>query len=56
MGNTFTIADAYLFTCVSWTKHLGIDLGGFPKLANYMSKMAERPSVMRAMKEQGLTK
>ena len=56
MGKTFTIADAYLFTCLSWTKHAGVDLSGFPKLTSYLVRISERPSVMRAMKEQGLTK
>lgn len=56
MGNTFTIADAYLFTCLSWSKYAGVDLSGYPKLATYLSRIAERPAVMRAMKEQGLLK
>src|ERR1700761_1865718 len=27
LGNTFTVADAYLFTLLNWTAHVKIDLG-----------------------------
>ncbi len=32
-ADTFTVADAYLFTLLSWTAHVGIDLGKWPVLA-----------------------
>ncbi|HXP64863.1 MAG TPA: glutathione transferase GstA, partial [Steroidobacteraceae bacterium] len=32
LGNTFTAADAYLFTLLSWTGHVKIDLGKWPVL------------------------
>src|SRR5882757_10794640 len=38
MGNTFTVADAYLFTVLSWSAHVEIDLGKWPVLAAYHSR------------------
>ncbi|HEX3398673.1 MAG TPA: glutathione transferase GstA [Steroidobacteraceae bacterium] len=56
MGNTFTVADAYLFTLLGWTKPLKIDLGKWPTLADYRSRIAQRPKVIEAMKAEGLIK
>lgn len=56
MGNGFTVADAYLFTVLSWTRHLKIDLARWPVLAGYQSRVAPRPAVQQALKEEGLLK
>jgi glutathione S-transferase len=56
LGNTFTVADAFLFTVLSWTGHVGIDLAKWPVLAAYHSRIAERPKVQQALKEEGLLK
>ncbi len=56
MGNQFTIADAYMFTCLAWTKYVGLDLNNWSNLTSYMKRVSERPAVMRAMKEQGMIK
>lgn len=53
-GRHFTIADAYLFTIVNWTGFMKIDLAPWPDLAAYQVRMAERPSVQQAMREEGL--
>jgi len=52
----FTIADAYLFTVLNWTGFLDIDLGKWPKLKDYMARIAARPAVKEAMREEGLVK
>jgi glutathione S-transferase len=54
MGNTFTVADAYLFTVLSWTAHTGIDLHKWPVLGAYHARIAQRPKVQQALKEEGL--
>ncbi len=54
MGNAFTVADAYLFTVLSWTRPLKIDLGRWPVLNAYQQRIAPRPTVQRALKESGL--
>lgn len=56
MGNTFTVADAYLFTVLNWTGHVKIDLGKWPVLSEFKNRVAKRPKVIEAMKEEGLIK
>ncbi len=54
MGQTFTVADAYLFVVLSWTKRVGIDLGKWPELKRHNEQVAARPQVMAAHKAEGL--
>lgn len=56
IGNSFTVADAYLFTVLNWPALVGIDLGKWPALAAYHSRIAQRPKVQQALKEEGLLK
>ena len=56
MGDTFTVADAYLFTLLGWTRYTGIDLGRWPVLAAYEARVGERPRVKTALDEEGLLK
>jgi glutathione S-transferase len=56
MGETFTVADAYLFTVLSWGRHLNIDLGQWPQLQRYVDGIASRPHVIEALKSEGLVK
>jgi glutathione S-transferase len=54
LGDTFTVADAYLFTVLRWTKPVGIDLGEWPSLKAYADRIGERPAVKAALEaEQG---
>ena len=55
MGD-FSVADAYLFTVLNWTKLHKIDLSAFPNITAYMTRMAARPAVQEAMKAEGLLK
>lgn len=54
VANKFSIADAYLFTVVSWSGHVGIDLKTWPNLPAYLERVAKRPKVQEAMKAEGL--
>jgi glutathione S-transferase len=56
MGDTFTVADAYLFTMLTWTKRVGIDLTRWPTLTAYQARVAARPKVREAMIAEGLIK
>lgn len=49
MGETFTVADAYLFTIMRWTKYFKIDLKPWPSLVKFMDKVNERPAVQTAL-------
>ena len=52
----FSVADAYLFTVLGWTKPTQIDLAQWPNLAAYHARVAARPKVQEAMKAEGLIK
>lgn len=54
IGEKFTIADAYLYTVLGWSKFVGVDLSKTPNIEAYMKRMGERPSVVRAKKEEGI--
>ena len=56
MGETFTVADAYLFTMLNWTGMLKVDLAPWPILQTYMTRVATRPAVNDALKAEGLIK
>ena len=55
-GDTFTVADAYLFVLLSWAKHVGIDLAKWPALVAYQARVAARPKVQEALVAEGLLK
>ncbi len=56
MGDTFSVADPYLFTVANWTKMVGIDIASLTHLGAFMARMAARPAVQAAMKAEGLIK
>jgi glutathione S-transferase len=56
MGKTFTVADAYLFVVVGWSKHVGIDTSKYPNLSAYLARVGARPKVQEALKAEGLAK
>lgn len=55
LGDTFTVADGYLFVVLSWTKYFGIDLGRWSGLKAFSDRIAARPSVKAAMQAEGLS-
>ena len=55
MGS-FTVADAYLFVVLRWTKFTGPDLARWPALQEYVDRIAARPHVQEALKAEGLSK
>ena len=54
MGTEFTVADAYLFTVLSWANHVGLDLTSMPQITGYLKRVASRPLVQVALKAEGL--
>lgn len=56
MGESFTAADAYLFTVTNWAKHVGVDIAGFANLQAFMARMGARPAQQAALKAEGLVK
>jgi glutathione S-transferase len=55
LGDTFTVADAYLFTTMNWCKFMSIDLGQWPVLKAYHERIAARPAVQKALQAEGIT-
>jgi glutathione S-transferase len=49
LGERFTVADAYLFTVLSWSPARGVDLAQWPALKSYFDKIAARPAVKEAL-------
>lgn len=49
LGETFSVADAYLFTVLGWTPHFAIDLHTWPALKQFMARVGERASVKAAI-------
>ena len=56
VGETFTVADAYLFTVLGWTKFIGLHLDKWPTLQRYHAAIGARPKVTAALKTEGLIK
>lgn len=56
MGYKFSVADAYLFTVLNWTRFHKIDVSTWPKIKDYIARVAARPKVKETMKAEGLIK
>ena len=56
MGDTFTVADAYLFTVAGWGAYVGVDIQPLGNLSAYMARVAARPAVQAALQAEGLLK
>ena len=54
LGETFSVADAYLFVTLSWGQYVNVDISRWPALARYADKISERPAIQKAMKAEGL--
>jgi glutathione S-transferase len=54
MGDTFTVADAYLFVVAGWGKHVEIDISGLGNLNAFVARVAARPAVQDALRAEGL--
>ena len=51
-GDTFTVADAYLFVMLRWAKAFGVRMSA--DLIAYFERVAERGAVRQALAEEGL--
>ena len=52
MGDSYSLADPYLFTVAQWMKGDGLDPDDFPKVRDHFLMMKERPAVQRALEAQ----
>ena len=56
MGDSYTVADAYLFTVLNWPRYVDMDIAKWPALKAYWKRIGARPAVQAALKAEGLTK
>ncbi|GAC1532569.1 MAG: glutathione transferase GstA [Ramlibacter sp.] len=56
LGDSFSVADAYLFTVTNWTTPMKIDLTPYTSLVAWHARVGARPAVQKAMKAEGLIK
>ncbi|MGO8755059.1 MAG: glutathione transferase GstA [Gallionellaceae bacterium] len=54
LGDSFSVADAYLFAVLRWSPRLGFELAPWPVLKSYIERIGARPAVKIAMAEEGL--
>jgi glutathione S-transferase len=50
----FSVADAYLFTVLTWSMATPVDLKQYPALSAYQVRLRGRPSIARALAEESL--
>ena len=55
-GESFTVADAYLFTILNWAQFHQIDLKPYRNVSAFMARVAARPRVQDALQAEGLAK
>lgn len=55
-GAAFTVADAYLFVVLRWTRIFHIDLARWPPLAALVGRVGERPAVQAALHTEGFAR
>jgi glutathione S-transferase len=53
-GETFTAADAYLWTILGWAKVVNLDLSPYANIQKFMATVAARPAVVKSLQEEGL--
>jgi len=54
LGGQFTVADAYLWTILSWGRYVGVDIAKWANVKAYFDRVGARPSVQAALKAEGL--
>ncbi len=54
LGGSFSVADAYLYTVLNWTRIHKLDLSKYANVAAYFDRIGARPKVQEAMKAEGL--
>lgn len=51
----FSVADAYLFTVTNWAARVNVDLSAFGNLQAFQARVAARPAVQQALRDEGLS-
>jgi glutathione S-transferase len=54
MGDSFSVADLYLFNVTSWAPLVKVDISNLANIVAFRAHMAQRPAVQAAMRAEGL--
>lgn len=54
LGDSFSVADAYAFTVLGWSRWVDLDLSRYAHITAFMDRVAARPAVRSAMRSEGL--
>ena len=54
VADRFSVADAYMFVLANWAGFKSIDLAPWPRLADYVARIASRPATQSAFAAEGL--
>lgn len=54
MGDSYTIADPYLFTVARWLEGDSVDIKDYPKVSDHLDRMTQLETVQRALTRQSL--
>lgn len=49
VGDYFTVADAYAFVCIGWTKSMQIDMSVYPNIQGFLARINGRLAVQTAL-------
>lgn len=56
LGGSYSVADAYLFTCLGWLRFFRYSLDRWPRIKALCARVAARPAVIAAMQAEGLSR
>lgn len=56
MGETFTVADGYLFVVTNWARIVKFDLTPYANVVAFQERVRHRPHVQEAMRAEGILK
>lgn len=54
LGENYSVADAYAFTVLGWSKWVNVDLSPYAHIVAYLDRVGARPAVQAALKKEGL--
>lgn len=54
LGSQLSVADAYAFVILNWSQFIGVSLNQWPATHAFWQKLGSHPSVVKALKAEGL--
>lgn len=54
LGSDYSVADAYAFVVLGWSKYVNVDLSKYAHITAYLDRVGARPAVQAALKAEGL--